>query len=76
MQKRISLSYEITRCRKLLGVGQMVLSRWLDLKTHRLSDLEKGRSLPSPSEDLRLRRKLQRIVESFALEGDGRLEAC
>ena len=63
--KATTLSQEISRCRHLLSVGQMVLSRWLDIKVHRLSDLEKGRSFASPSEETRIRRKLRRIIETF-----------
>lgn len=78
-----SLAQEISRVRQKLQISQMRLARLMNLKTHRLSDLEKARSIPSEPEDNRLRRMLRQLVQegppqppSLApLRSDPRLQA-
>ena len=62
MKPRPSIAQEITRCRELLQISQTRMAQLMNLKTHRLSDLEKARSIPSDSEDVRLRRQLLQIM--------------
>lgn len=62
LQPRHSLAQMLSVTRKELGVGQLHLSRMLNMKLHRLSDLEKARSHASPSEDTRIRRKMRKIL--------------
>lgn len=62
-----SLSHEIAVCRERLQLSQLHLSRLLKVKLHRLSDLEKARSLATPLEELRLRQRLQ-YLQSHARE--------
>ena len=57
-----SISQEISRCRQLLQLSQTRLAQIMNLKLHRLSDLEKGRSLPSEAEALRIRRQLAQVL--------------
>ncbi|MBX3170378.1 MAG: hypothetical protein KF760_23430 [Candidatus Eremiobacteraeota bacterium] len=57
-----SLAHEITRCRQLLQLSQPRLAQLMNLKTHRLSDLEKARSIPSDAEATRIRRQLTQIL--------------
>ncbi|MBS2038234.1 hypothetical protein JST97_24830 [bacterium] len=65
MPTPMSLSQEISRCRELLQISQSRMAQLVSLKTTRLSDLEKARSLPSEAEAKRLRYNLKRIVEDF-----------
>lgn len=62
MAQSQSLSHEITRCRQVLQISQARLAQMMNLKTHRLSDLEKARSSPSEAEALRIRRQLTQIL--------------
>ena len=62
-QTQISLSQLLTKGRQKLGIGQIRLSKLLNIKLHRLSDLEKSRSFPSPMEEERLRRQMLEILE-------------
>lgn len=57
-----SLAHEISRCRQLLQISQTRLAQLINLKTHRLSDLEKARSTPSDAEATRIRRQLTQIL--------------
>ncbi len=79
-----SISQEITRCRQLLQLSQTRLAQIMNLKLHRLSDLEKGRSLPSEAEAARIRRQLAQVLRevdwmvrmpSSVLDMDPRLRA-
>lgn len=78
-----SLAHEITRVRHKLQISQMRLARLMNLKTHRLSDLEKARSIPSEPEANRLRRLLYQLVQEHSpqsptlapLRSDPRLQA-
>ena len=65
MSTPLSLSQEITRCRELLQISQSRMAQLMCLKTTRLSDLEKARSIASEAEAKRLRYILKRIVEEF-----------
>lgn len=65
MHKPISLSQEISRCRELLQISQSRLAQLINVKTTRLSDLEKARSTPSDAEARRLSHLLQRIIKEF-----------
>lgn len=60
-----SLSQEITYGRFRMGLGQVRLSRLLNMKVHRLSDLEKARSLPTPWEEKRIRLQLAELMTAF-----------
>jgi len=60
-----SLSQELTYGRFRLGLGQVRLSRLLNMKVHRLSDLEKARSLPTPLEERRIRSQLAELLTTF-----------
>lgn len=62
MSKLQSLAHEITRCRQLLQISQTRLAQLMNLKTHRLSDLEKARSTASEAEAMRIRRQLTQIL--------------
>jgi DNA-binding transcriptional regulator YiaG len=62
LERRRSLSREIGRCRRRLRLSQIELSRLLNMKLHRLSDLEKARSLPTAVEEERVRRRLRQVV--------------
>jgi transcriptional regulator with XRE-family HTH domain len=62
---RMSLSQEIARCRELLQISQARMAQLMNMKTTRLSDLEKARSTPSDAEARRLSHLLQRIVKEF-----------
>ena len=62
MDTEVSLSHELTRCRERLQISQIVLAKMMNLKTHRLSDLEKARSFPSEAEAARVRRRLYQIM--------------
>ncbi|MBN9417377.1 hypothetical protein ABS71_10185 [bacterium SCN 62-11] len=57
-----SIASEISRCRQLLHISQTRLAQIMNLKLHRLSDLEKARSVPSEAEALRIRRQLTQIL--------------
>lgn len=79
-----SISHEIARCRQILQISQTRLAQIMNLKTHRLSDLEKARSTPSDAEALRIRRQLSQLLRdaqwatrncSPVLETDPRLRA-
>lgn len=61
-ERRRSLSRELGRCRRRLRISQLQLSRLLNMKLHRLSDLEKARSLPTAVEEQRVRRRLQEML--------------
>lgn len=65
MASHMSISKEISSCRELLQISQSRMAQLMSLKTTRLSDLEKARSVPSEAEARRLRYTLQRIVEEF-----------
>jgi len=83
MKPRPSIAQEITRCRGLLQISQPRMARLMNLKTHRLSDLEKARSIPTESEEVRLRRQLMQLMNQASwmvrscpsLAGDPRLRA-
>jgi len=83
MKLRLSIAQEITRCRRMLQISQTRMAQLMNLKTHRLSDLEKARSVPSESEELRLRRQLLLLMGEASwtlrtcpsLGGDPRLQA-
>lgn len=62
---RNSLSQELTYGRFRLGLGQVRLSRLLNMKVHRLSDLEKARSLATPMEERRIRSQLAELLSTF-----------
>ena len=62
MKPRPSLAQEITRCRNLLQISQTRMAQLMNLKTHRLSDLEKARSIPTESEEVRVRRQLRQLM--------------
>lgn len=62
VERRRSLSREIGRCRRRLRLSQIQLSRMLNMKLHRLSDLEKARSLPTAVEEERVRRRLRQVL--------------
>lgn len=62
LERRRSLSREIGRCRRRLRLSQIQLSRMLNMKLHRLSDLEKARSLPTAVEEERVRRRLRQVL--------------
>lgn len=57
-----SIAQEITRCRQMLHISQTRLAQIMNLKLHRLSDLEKARSTPSEAEELRIRRQLSNLL--------------
>ena len=57
-----SIASEIARCRQMLHLSQTRLAQIMNLKLHRLSDLEKARSLPSEAEAMRIRRQLNQIL--------------
>ncbi len=64
----LSLAHEIARCREKLHISQVRLARLVNLKTHRLSDLEKARSTPTQAEEERGRQQLRHIMrESVSL---------
>jgi transcriptional regulator with XRE-family HTH domain len=56
-----SLGTEIFRTRMRLKIGQIRLAKLLNVKLHRLSDLERGRSFANPLEEQRLRRNLEQL---------------
>lgn len=60
---RSSLATCLTQARNELGIGQIQMSKLLNLKVHRLSDLEKCRSCASPLEEERIRRELNRLLD-------------
>ena len=62
MYEPSSIASEIARCRQLLHLSQPRLAQIMNLKLHRLSDLEKARSVPSEAEALRIRRQLTQIL--------------
>jgi transcriptional regulator with XRE-family HTH domain len=68
MESHISLAQELAHCRERLQISQVRLARLMNLKTHRLSDLEKARSTPTEAEAQRVRAQLQQIMnESLTL---------
>ncbi|MBT9588223.1 hypothetical protein IV102_33105 [bacterium] len=69
MDSHTSLAQELSRCRERLQISQVRLARLMNLKTHRLSDLEKARSLPSEAEAGRVRRQLYKIMNESSLLG-------
>ena len=58
-----SIAQEITRCRQMLHISQARLAQIMNLKLHRLSDLEKARSTPSEAEELRIRHQLRNLLQ-------------
>lgn len=64
-EQRVSIARELTRCRKHLQISQMRLARLMNLKTHRLADLEKARSQPTEAEEARVRRQIRLLLEQF-----------
>ncbi len=65
MSTQLSLSGELTRCRETLQISQVRLARLMNLKTHRLADLEKGRSQASMAEANRLRRQMAILMREL-----------
>lgn len=72
MKPRLSIAQEITRCRALLQISQPRLAQLMNVKTHRLSDLEKARSIPTEMEEVRLRRQLSQLMH----EASWMLRSC
>jgi len=64
-EQDISIARELTRCRKRLQISQMRLARLINLKTHRLADLEKARSQPTEAEEARVRRQIRLLLQHF-----------
>lgn len=63
---RTSLAHELGRCRQALQMSQLRMSKLLKIKLHRLSDLEKARSFPTPLEEVRIRRLLRELQQQTA----------
>ena len=70
-----SIASELTRCRSDYALSQVRLSQLLEMKLHRLSDLEKARSFPQPREEQRLRRRLRELRHQLREEA-ARVEAA
>lgn len=65
-----SVAQELSIIRNHLRLGQIQLARLLNIKLHRLSDLEKGRSWPTPVEESRIRRQLKQLMADTEPEPD------